>query len=142
MGAMILKCHKCGRNYAVNNIKDTDIHRCECGSALTWKDNYIGSCETADMPNEPHRKKECESGWVWWKQRTESGKLGFAFVDKNNKVNVVPIISIGTKALVFQTDAKLTVWAKMAFEREYTQRLGIDCVLIDGGNKLVAVIDG
>lgn len=87
-------------------------------------------------------KKDCGSGWVWWKQKTEDGKHGFAFVDKNNKVNVVPIISVGTKALVFQTDTKLTVWAKMEFEREYTQRLGIDCVVIDGGNKLAAVIDG
>lgn len=58
------------------------------------------------------------------------------------KLNVVPIVSIGTKSLVFQTDTKHTVWTKMAFEREYTQRLGINCVLIDGGNKLAAIIDG
>lgn len=135
MGAMILKCHKCGRNYAVSNIKDVDVHRCECGSTLTRKDNYIGSCETADMPNEP-------SGWVWWKQKTGVGKPGFAFVDKNNKVNVVPIIAVDTKALIFQSDVPLVTSYKKTLEKEYTERTGIECIILDGRAKLAAVIDG
>lgn len=141
MEAMILKCHKCGRNYAVNNIKDTDIHRCECGSALTWKDNYIGSCETADMPNEPHRKKYCESGWVWWKQRMDDGKLGFVFVDDNQKVNAIPCIATGSK-LVFATTTPHRREDREELAREYTDKLGIKCEVIDARTELVAVIDG
>lgn len=141
MGAMILKCHKCGRNYAVNNIKDVDIHRCECGSALTWKDNYIGSCETADMPNEPHGKKDCEPGWVWWKQRMDDRKLGFAFVDKNQKVNVVPFIAAGSK-LVFRTTTPHRPTDREELAKEYTEKLGIRCEVVDARTELVAVIDG
>lgn len=115
------------------------------------------------IPNKPHEKKckpirndildamtyafcihneEATRKYLCKEGRLKKANPAFAFIDDNHKLNVVPIVSIGTKSLVFETDTKLTVWAKMEFEREYTQRLGIDCVVIDGGNKLAAIIDG
>nr|DAM14503.1 MAG TPA: hypothetical protein [Caudoviricetes sp.] len=167
MEVTVCQCRKCGRYHVFEKIGVRDIHVCECGERIERWTHRMEKCETEKEPNEPlgawkrstpvwhgdnspemvtpnkpHKNKECESGWVWRKKRMEDGKLGFAFIDKNHKVNVVPIISINSKALIFQSDTKLTVWEKIEFEREYTQRLGIDCVVIDGGNKLALVIDG
>lgn len=57
MGVVLLKCRKCGRNYAIGNMKYEDAHKCECGAILKWDSNYIGSCDYAPLyPNMPAEK--------------------------------------------------------------------------------------
>ena len=46
MGAVLLKCRKCGRNYAIGNMKYGDAHKCD-----------IGSCDNVPLyPNMPAEK--------------------------------------------------------------------------------------
>lgn len=59
MGVVLLKCHKCGRNYAIGNMKYEDAHKCKCGEILKWDSNYIGSCDCAPLyPNMPAEKQK------------------------------------------------------------------------------------
>lgn len=57
MGVVLLKCRKCGRNYAIGNMKYGDAHKCECGAILKLDSNYIGSCDNVPLyPNMPAEK--------------------------------------------------------------------------------------
>ena len=67
---------------------------------------------------------------------------GIAFANNDGSVSVVPIISVDTKALIFQSDVALITSHKKELEKEYTERTGIECIILDGRAKLAAVIDG
>lgn len=67
---------------------------------------------------------------------------GLVMIDNNGKVNVVPIISIDSKMMVFKTVVPYRKEDREALAKEYTNKLGIKCEIIDAETELVAVIDG
>jgi len=58
------------------------------------------------------------------------------------KVNVVPVISIDSKMIVFRTITPYRKCDREELAKEYTDKLGIKCEVIDARTELVAVIDG
>lgn len=67
---------------------------------------------------------------------------GLVMIDNNGKVNVVPVISINSKLIVFRTVVPFRPTDREALAKEYTDKLGIKCEVIDAKTELVAVIDG
>ena len=186
MGAVLLKCHKCGRNYAVGNMKFDDAHQCECGSVLKLDSNYIGLCDNVplypNMPAEKHVPIGPEHGigdttsvcgekgkeYIYPKYLTKKVKIdvetgnefhellknleeleeclsnipGLVMIDSDGKANVTPVISIDSKMIVFKTTVPYRKEDREKLAKEYTDKLGIKCEVIDAKTELVAVIDG
>ncbi|GEM_PF-6292456 len=182
MGAILLKCKKCGRVYSIEKMDEKDGHQCICGEMLDKWSNYIGFCENENAPNKPlgvwkrigserpgfplHHgddgievvtpknvsKKitiDVETGNGFKKFMQDMNKIkhcnsipGFAIANSNGTVNVVPIISVDSKALILQTDTNLAPGYKEELEKKYTERTGIECIILDVKAKLAAVIDG
>lgn len=170
MSAILLECPICKRVYSVEGMSEKDGHICICGQILDKQANYIGFCENASAPNNPLHichgdnspervppKKLTKTVTIDVKTGKGFNKLlknieelresikdipGLVMIDNNGKVNAVPVISIDSKALIFQSDVLLTNSYKKDFEKEYTERTGIECIMLDGKAKLAAVIDG
>jgi len=67
---------------------------------------------------------------------------GLVMIDNDGKVNVVPVISIDSKMIVFRTITPYRKCDREELAKEYTDKLGIKCEVIDARTELVAVIDG
>lgn len=56
--------------------------------------------------------------------------------------NVVPILSVDTKLIVFRTKCLMTDFKVKEIERKLSEDIGIKCIVIDPHTELAAVIDG
>lgn len=56
--------------------------------------------------------------------------------------NVIPILSIGTKMIVFRTKCLMTDRRVKELEQSLTDTIGIKCVVIDPHTELAAVVYG
>jgi len=63
-------------------------------------------------------------------------------IDNDGKVKAVPVISIDSKMIVFRTIVPYRKEDRETLAKEYTDKLGIKCEVIDARTELVAVIDG
>ena len=158
MKVTVCQCRKCGRFHVFEKYETRDIHVCECGERIERWTHRMDTCETEKGPNEPHEKKS------WTKKVTidvEAGKgfdkllgivkelreslediPGLVMIDNDGKVNVVPVISIDSKMIVFRTITPYRKCDREELAKEYTDKLGIKCEVIDARTELVAVIDG
>lgn len=163
MKVTVCQCRKCGRFHVFEKYETRDIHVCECGERIERWTYRMDTCETGKGPNKPHEKKckpirndmldamtyafcihneEATQKRSCKEEHWEKANPAFAFIDNNQKVNVIPIITVDTKALIFQSDVLLTTNCKKELEKEYTERTGIECIILDGKAKFAAVIDG
>lgn len=183
MGAILLKCKKCGRVYSIEKMDEKDGHQCICGEMLDKWSSYIGFCENVNAPNKPlgvwkrisserpgfplHHgdddievvtpkslskkiKIDIEAGMGLDELIGKAKELrecikdiqGPVMIDNDGKVNVVPVISIDAKAIVFRTITPHRKEDREAMEKEYSDKIGIKCVVLDSRTELVAVIDG
>lgn len=67
---------------------------------------------------------------------------GHIVIDNDGKVGAIPVISVDSKLLVFRSIAPLHKEDRKTLAKEYTDKLGIKCEVIDYKTELVAVIDG
>lgn len=67
---------------------------------------------------------------------------GLVMINSDGKANVVPVISIDSKMIVFRTITPFRKEDREAIAKEYTDKLGVKCEVIDCKTELVAVIDG
>lgn len=70
------------------------------------------------------------------------GVPGIAFANDDGSVNVIPIISIGTKKMIFRTKCIMRKLDIEDIEKDLTKKIGIECVVIDPHTELAAIIDG
>lgn len=70
------------------------------------------------------------------------GIPGPIMIDNEGKVKAVPVISIDSKMIVFRATVHCRKEDREAIAKEYTDKLGIKCEVIDAKTELVAVIDG
>lgn len=187
MGAILLKCKKCGNVHSVEKMSAKDGHKCICGEMLDTWSNYIGFCENANMPNSPlgvwkrtnsekpsftacdghmpfhhidngievvkplHKKIriDIEAGMGLDELIGKAKELreciesipGPIVVDNDGKVNAVPVISIDSKLIVFKTVVPYRKEDREDLAKEYTNKLGIKCEVIDAKTELAAVIE-
>ena len=66
---------------------------------------------------------------------------GIVFANNDGSTNVVPIISVGSK-VVFRTTTPSSIERREELAKEYTDKLGIECEVVNFGVELMAVIDG
>lgn len=183
MGAILLKCKKCGRVYSIEKMDEKDGHQCICGEMLDKWSSYIGFCENVNAPNKPlgvwkrtgserpgfplHHgddgvevvtpkslsKKitiDIEAGKGFSeliknvKELREciDGIPGVMMIDGDGKMSVIPVITIDSKMIVFRTITPYRKEDRETLAKEYTDKLGIKCEVIDCRTELVAVIDG
>ena len=67
---------------------------------------------------------------------------GLVMIDSDGKANVIPVVSIDSKVIVFRTICPMRKEDRETIAKEYTDKLGIKCEVINSTTELVAVIDG
>ena len=158
MNAILLKCKECGKVYAVGDLDTRDGHRCECGITLDAWGNYFGKCEISEKPNRPWRKDHAPI--IDRKSPTWHGDDGIevvkplhkipnsekcpalVMVNESGEVKAIPIFSKDTELLVFRTVVSYREDDREKISKEYTEKIGIKCVVIDARTELVAVQNG
>lgn len=163
MGAILLKCKKCGRVYSIEKMDEKDGHQCICGEMLDKWSNYIGFCENANMPNKPrgvwkrnspkkselfpiigghrpscHRDYDFEYPLQPPKEKCQA----LAMVDELGKVKAIPIFYKDTQVLVFRATALMRREDMEGLGKEYSDKIGIKCVVVNCKTELVAVQNG
>lgn len=162
MGVTVCKCRKCGKYHVFENFGVRDAHICECGERLGRWEQQMYDCEIEKKPNEPYERKhepirndmlaamtyafrihndEATQKRLCKEERWKKANPAFAFIDDNQKVNAIPFIATGSK-LVFTTTTPHRREDREELAKEYTDKLGIKCEVIDARTELVAVIDG
>lgn len=143
------QCRKCGKIHAFERFNVRDTHVCECGERIGRWEQRMYDCETEE-PNAPYvyKKPFFGNGSSVCKDNESKAsrgltkKPGLVMIDNNGKVNVVPVISIDSKMIVFRTVTPYRPVDRDALAKEYTYKLGIKCEVIDARTELAAVIDG
>lgn len=67
---------------------------------------------------------------------------GLVMIDSDGKTNVIPVISIDSKMIVFRTIYPMRKEDRETIAKEYTHKLGVKCEVIDLKTEMAAIIDG
>ncbi len=67
---------------------------------------------------------------------------GLVIIGSGEKAKVIPVVSIDSKVIVFRTICPMRKEDREVIAKEYTDKLGITCEVINSITELVAVIDG
>lgn len=155
MNVSLLKCKECGKVYAFEKLEPRDRHHCKCGVALDIWSNYNGKCEVEKIPNEPYKKEIMARQNHREPKFPTKGitieidcKLTEGFNDAIEELREAQqqlaspiIITDKAKALLFQSDRKLPLETIDRLRTVFNERLGVECVIVDSGTKLVGVIE-
>lgn len=74
---------------------------------------------------------------------TNKGDMkGITITSNDGSVNVIPVLSIDAKTIVFRAKCLMPPGRIEELENELTEKIGIKCVIIGPHTELAAVIDG